>query len=280
MSLLFDIVFSIAVFMLVSLGLLIVLGLMNIINLAHTAFMAVAVYVELLLIQAGWGFWLAMVISICATAALGAVVELIVVRRLYGRHIDDTILATWGVSLVLVQLLALTFGRTTISITPPLSGSLSVMGELISVYRLFVVGALIVLVLALEALMRYRKVGLIIRMVMTNEELASAVGIDTGTVRRATFIAGAAFAGAAGALLGPTQGINPSFAMGLLAPTFLIVLMSGRQLKGLFYACVLVGTLQTLLSVFGNPVVAQIMVVCSAVFVLRLWPAGLVWQRH
>lgn len=279
MALLFDITFSVAIFVLIALGLLVILGLMSIINLAHTAFMAVAVYVELTLIQMGWGFWSAAAVAVCATAVIGALVEMSVVHKLYGRHIDDTILATWGVSLVLVQALAMIFGRTTTSIVPPLSGSILVLGELISVYRLFLVGAVAALVIGLAAVIRFTKVGLIVRMVMTNEPLARAVGINTSRVRRATFITGAAFAGVAGALLGPTQGINPSFAMGLLAPAFLIVLMSGRQLKGLFLACLLVGVTQTLISVYGNPIIAQIMVVCSAVIVLRLKPAGLVWHR-
>ncbi len=279
MTLLFDITFSVAVFVLTALGLLVILGLMSIINLAHTAFMAVAVFVEVALIQVGWGFWPAAAVAVCATAAVGAIVEMTVVQRLYGKTIDDTILATWGVSVVLVQTLALAFGRTTTSIAPPLSGSFSVMGELIPVYRAFLVAAVAVLVIGLAAVVRFTKVGLIVRMVMTNEQLARAVGINTKAVRRATFIAGAAFAGTAGALLGPTQGINPSFAIGLLAPAFLIVLMSGRQLRGLVLACVLVGVTQTLISVYGNPVIAQVVVVCLAVIVLRLKPTGLVWHR-
>ena len=104
MGLSFDAVFSVSVFMLVSMGLFVILELMNIVNLAHSAFMAVAVYAELYFLRSGSSFWIAAAAAIGVTTVLGALVEMTIVRRLYGRHIDDTILATWGVSLVLVQI--------------------------------------------------------------------------------------------------------------------------------------------------------------------------------
>ncbi len=279
MSLLFDVVFSVALMMLVSLGLLVILGLMNIINLSHTAFMAVAAYAELALVQAGLGFWLSFATAVCVAAALGGVLELIVVRRLYGRHIDDTILATWGMSLIIMQGLTLAFGRTTTSMALPIAGSVVAFGEQMSLYRLFVVASVAAVVCFLAIVVRATRVGLIVRMVMTNEILSRAVGINTRAVRRATFVAGAAFAGVAGALLAPMQGISPSFALGLLAPSFLIVLMSGRTLGGLFLACLIIGAVQALVSSWGSPVMANVLVVFAAVVVLRVKPEGLMW-RH
>jgi len=280
MGLVFDAVFSISVFLLVSIGLFVILGLMNIVNLAHTAFMAVAVYAELYFVRSGWNFWLSAAAGVGVTTLLGVIVEFVIVHRLYGRHIDDTILATWGVSLVLVQVLAIVFGSTTTSIAPPLSGSVKVLGELLSIYRIFIVATVATVVAVMAAVIRFTRAGLIVRMVMTNEPLARGVGINTGMVQRLTFVAGAAFAGLAGTLLGPTQGISPSFASSLLASTFLIVLMSGRRLSGLLLACVAAGLAQSLFSAYGNPVIANVMVICTAVIVLRLKPEGLIWLRH
>ncbi|MDR3468014.1 MAG: hypothetical protein P4M07_18940 [Xanthobacteraceae bacterium] len=280
MGVVFDAIFSVSVFLLVSIGLFVILGLMNIVNLAHTAFMAVAVYAELYFTGHGWNFWLSAAAGVAVTTLLGAIVEFAIVRRLYGRHIDDTILATWGVSLILVQVLAIAFGSTTTSVAPPLSGSVKFLGELLSIYRIFIVATVATVVAAMAAVIRFSKAGLIVRMVMTNEPLARGVGINTGMVQRLTFVAGAAFAGLAGTLLGPTQGISPSFASSLLASTFLIVLMSGRRLSGLLFACVAAGLAQTLFSAYGNPVIANVMVICTAVVVLRLKPEGLIWPRH
>lgn len=280
MGLSFDAVFSVSVFMLVSVGLFVILGLMNIVNLAHSAFMAVAVYAELYFLRSGSSFWIAAGAAIGVTTVLGALVEMTIIRRLYGRHIDDTILATWGVSLVLAQILAITFGGTTTSIMPPLPGSIRILGEPFSIYRIFIIVVVAAIVVGLAAIVRFTKAGLIVRMVMTNEPLARAVGVNTAMVRRATFLVGAAFAGVAGALLGPTQGINPTFAGSLLAPTFLIVLMSGRRLDGLMIACVAAGLAHTLFSTYANPVIANVMVICTAVVVLRLKPEGLIWHRR
>lgn len=278
MQLLLDAAYATAVFTLVSLGLFVILGLMNIINLAHASFMALAVYSLLAALDRGLGFLPAAAVALCATFVVGAIVERIVVRRLYGRHIDDTILATWGVSLIVVQALTLAYGRTTVSMPLPLPGSVVVAGEPFSLYRILVIVSVVALLAMVGAVTRFTRVGLVVRMVMTNERLARAAGVDSNKVRRITFLAGAGFAGVAGILLAPTQGITPSFAMALLAPSFLIVLMSGKSLPGLLVGCAFAGIIQTLFSTYGTPVLAHVMVVGFAVVVLRLKPEGLVWR--
>jgi branched-chain amino acid transport system permease protein len=278
MQLLFDAAYAMAVFTLASLGLFVILGLMNIINLAHASFMALSVYSLLTAIGRGVGFLLAAAVALCATLLVGAIVERLVVRRLYGRHIDDTILATWGISLILVQALTLVYGRTTMSVPLPLPGSVFIAGEPFSLYRIFVIGSAVALVALLAAITRFTRVGLVVRMVMTNERLARAAGVDSNKVRQITFLAGAGFAGVAGILLAPTQGITPSFAMSLLAPTFLIVLMSGKSLIGLLVGCAFAGMIQTIFGTYSTPVLAHVMVVCFAVLVLRAKPEGLVWR--
>jgi branched-chain amino acid transport system permease protein len=146
-------------------------------------------------------------------------------------------------------------------------------------YRLFLVAIAVAMVVALGAIMRLTRLGLTVRMVMTNEMLARGVGIDTVRVRQLTFIAGAAIAGAAGALLGPTQGVSPQYGVAFLAPAFLAVLMSGRNLGGLVLAASLFGATQTLVTVYANPVYAGVVVILLAVVILRIWPAGFTWRR-
>jgi branched-subunit amino acid ABC-type transport system permease component len=279
MNLVLDLVVTTATLLLVIIGLGIILGLMNIINLAHAGLMAVGVYTALVLAGLGWSFLAAVIGATLVTAAIGAVIEMTVVRRLYGRAIDDTILATWGTSLILIQLLSWAFGREPSGLSVPIRGGIVVFGVDYPAYRLFLVAVAVALVVALGAIMRLTRLGLTVRMVMTNEMLARGVGIDTVRVRQLTFIAGAAIAGAAGALLGPTQGVSPQYGVAFLAPAFLAVLMSGRNLAGLVLAASLFGATQTLVTVYANPVYAGVVVILLAVAILRIWPAGFTWRR-
>lgn len=279
MNLVLDLVVTTATLLLVIIGLGIILGLMNIINLAHAGLMAVGVYAALVLAGLGWSFLPAVIGATLVTAAIGAVIEMSVVRRLYGRTIDDTILATWGTSLILIQLLSWAFGREPSGLSVPIKGGIVVFGVDYPAYRLFLVAVAVAMVIALGAIMRLTRLGLTVRMVMTNEMLARGVGIDTVRVRQLTFIAGAAIAGAAGALLGPTQGVSPQYGVAFLAPAFLAVLMSGRNLGGLVLAASLLGATQTLVTVYANPVYAGVVVILLAVMLLRIWPAGFTWRR-
>jgi len=279
MNLVLDLGVTTATLLLVIIGLGIILGLMDVINLAHAGLMAVGVYAALVLAGFGFSFLAAVNGATLVTGLIGAIVERIVVRRLYGRTIDDTILATWGVSLILIQLITWWFGREPSGLSVPIPGGIVIFGIDYPAYRLFLVAVAVAMVLVLAAIMRFTRLGLTVRMVMTNEMLARGVGIDTVRVRQVTFIVGAAIAGAAGALLGPTQGISPQYGVAFLAPAFLAVLMSGRNLGGLVAAAILLGATQTLVTIYANPVYAGVIVIVVAVAILRIWPAGFSWRR-
>ena len=272
---LLDLLAASAILILVVLGLALILGLMDVINLAHTGLMAVGVYAAVSASRAGYGFWLAALAGAIAAGVVGGVVERVVVRRLYGRPLD-TILATWGISLIIVQGIAWIFGRG-----PQTLGN-SLLGEVwlgYSAYRLLIVGLAALLVAGLWLLVRTTHWGLIARVVMANEPLARGLGINTTRVRQVTFVLGASLAGFGGALIGPMQGISPTFAMGIMVPGFLAVLLSGQSLAGLVVACIALATTQTLFSFFFNPVYATVAIITAAVVLLRLFPRGLVWHR-
>ena len=274
-----DLLVLISILTMVVLGLGVILGLMHIVNLAHTGLMAVGVYILLTASRMGISFWPGVVLAVVGTAVIGAVIEVLIVRKLYGRHIDDTIIATWGIALVVANLLIWIYGRETFAVSMPIEGGVTIAGVPYSAYRMLLVVAVVVLVVAMALLLRFSKVGLTVRMVMGNPALARAVGINTTKVQRVTFITGAALAGFAGALLGPTQAIVPNYALGLLPTAFMAVLMSGRNLPGLVTACIVLGSTQMLFSVYTNPVLAGVMVIVAAVVVLKIWPQGFVWRR-
>jgi branched-subunit amino acid ABC-type transport system permease component len=279
MTLLLDVVAGVGALLIVVLGLAIVLGVLDVINLAHTGFMAVGVYAAVSLTGHGWPFWVAVVGAMAVSALAGLLVELLVIRRLYARPLE-TILATWGLSLVITQALTLGYGHNNQTLDSPEGGATNVLGLVrYPTYRLLLIAVAVVMVIALAVLLRYTRAGLTIRMVQANDILAQGVGIRVGHIRAVTFVVGCALAGLAGALLGPTQAINPNYALSLVASAFLAVLLAGRQLSGLVLGCIVLGTVQILFGRWFNPIYSSSASILVAVALLRLRPEGLTWRR-
>jgi branched-chain amino acid transport system permease protein len=278
MSLTLDTLVAIATLVLVVMGLFLIFGLLHVVNLAHTGLMVVGVYAEVSFRGHGIGFWPSLVLAALVTAAVGAVIEFVVIRRLYARPID-TILATWGVSLVLIQGITQIYGSGQRFVNVPTVSATDVLGTLYSTYRLIIIlfGAGLIVVLAV--IVRFTPIGLTIRAVMTNEPLARSHGINTVRVRQLTFIAGAGLAGLAGAVLAPIEGVDPSFGQTLVATGFLAVLLSGRTLLGLVLSCVLLATVATVFARYENAVWANAVVIGVAVVILRFRSQGLAIRR-
>jgi branched-chain amino acid transport system permease protein len=278
MQLALDVVSAIGILVIVVLGLAVVLGVLDVINLAHTGFMAVGVYTAVTATEHGWSFWAAVVAAMVGSGMAGLVVEALVVRRLYARPLE-TILATWGISLVIIQALTLGYGHNNQALVAPLTGAANVLGTPYPAYRLVVIAIAAALVAALALLVRYTRVGLTVRMVQSNENLARAVGIRVSLIRATTFVVGCAMAGLGGALLGPTQAINPNYAVSLVATAFLAVILAGRRLSGVVAACVILGSVQILFGRWANPVYSSTVVIGIAVVLMRIRREGLTWRR-
>ncbi|MBO0681760.1 MAG: branched-chain amino acid ABC transporter permease [Candidatus Dormibacteraeota bacterium] len=279
MSFVLDLLVESSVLLLVVLGLGIILGLMNVVNLAQSGFMAVGVYAALTATNRGFNFWLAVLTGAAAAGVLGLVAERLIIRRLYERPLD-TLLATWGISLVLVQLITIFFGHGPQAFGEPFVAAVPVFGIGYPAYRLLIFGAALVILAALFLIVRFTPWGLVARMVMANERLATGLGIDTVRVRQLTFLVGSLLAGFAGALLGPIVGVGPNYATALVAPAFLAVLLAGRTLWGLVLASAILAVATTVFSRYFNPVYATAVTVAVAVILLRLFPEGLSqWRR-
>jgi branched-chain amino acid transport system permease protein len=277
-TLLLDIVTAVGILLIVVLGLAVVLGVLDVINLAHTGFMAVGAYAAVTAARHGLPFVLQLVAGVAAAALSGLVVEVLVIRRLYQRPLE-TILASWGLSLIIIQALTLGYGHNYQPLDQPLATATTVLGSPYPTYRLLLIVVAVLLVLALALLLRYTRVGLTVRMVQTNQDLARGLGIRVSFIRATTFVVGCALAGFAGALLGPTQAINPNFAVSLVATAFLAVLLAGGRLSGLVAACVILGAVQILFGHWANPVYSSTVEIAVAVVLLRIRPGGLTW-RH
>lgn len=271
---------AVLVLILVSLGLAVIFGLMNVINMAHGEFLILGAY-ALMSLQ-GWGvpFWIAFVASPLLVALLGLAVEELLIRRTYHRLID-TILATWGLSLVIRQSLVLVYGPGAHGVVAPDLGAVSLFGSPYPVYRLVIMGISLATI-AITFLVFFRtRFGLAARAVIANRDMAACLGIDIRRLDRVTFAFGAGLAGLAGAATAPIISIDPSAGLGWLTPAFLSVLVGGLgSLTGPLAGGTAVGGLDSFTAALLSPVWSQFVVFLAAILLIRLLPNGLLGRRR
>jgi urea transport system permease protein len=270
---LLDIVTTAAIFYVVAAGLLIVFGVMKIINFAHGAFLTIGGYAALVVTGFGLDPWLALPFAALAGLVIGALVEHLVVRPLYARPLD-AILATWGLGIVIGQLITIAFGREVQFVPSPLQGAMSFLGESYSQYRLLLVPGAVLLALALAAILHATRLGLMTRAVIMNESLARGLGINSGLVRFASFSIGSALASLAGALITPLSSVDPNMGVPWLVNAFMLVLVSGTSLASLGIATLVLGGAQVLISAYWSPILGSLTIVVLAAVILRIRPQG------
>ena len=272
---LLEIVYMIAFLVLTSAGLAVVFGMMRVINLAHGELVMIGGYTTIACAKAGLNIYLAMlVVSPLVVGVIGLVVERLVVRHLYGRMID-TMLATWGLSLLMVGLVTLIFGNTAVSVPAPIPGyqlGAFQMGG----YNLFIIAIAVLLALGLWLLLRFTRVGLVARGAMQSAEVAASLGYDPKTVYMWTFGAGAAISGLAGGVLAPLTGLLPSSGGAYIAKAFITVITGGAAvITGTLSSAVVLGAVNQLVSFGSTPVIGEIAMLALAVVLLRLMPQGI-----
>jgi urea transport system permease protein len=268
-----DIVSTAAILFIVSAGLLIVFGVMKIVNFAHGAFITLGAYAALIASRLGMPWMVSLLAAFLAALAAGAIIEAMIVRRLYDRKLD-AILATWGLGIVLGQLITLAFGRGVQFIATPVTGTAWLLGAEYSIYRLLLVGAAIVLGAIFASLLGGTRLGLATRAVIMNEELAQGLGIDSTKVRLLTFGIGSGLAGIAGALITPLSSVDPGMGIPWLINAFMLVMVSGGSLVVLATSCLVLGGLQVLASTFVSPILGGLTIAVVAAIALRLRPEG------
>ena len=275
LALLLDATNLILVVMLVALGLVIIFGLMRVINLAHGELFLLGAYVVVLVQGQGGSFWLALLMAPLVVGLIGLLLEELVVRHVYHRFLDS-ILVTWGLSIVLKQAVIIGFGPASHNVDSPIALSIDLFGASYPVYRLFVM-TVAVAVIALTFWLFFRtRFGLAARGVIANRDMASCLGIDTRRLDRLTFATGAALAGFAGAVMTPLMSVDPQMGLGFLVPAFLSILVGGvGSLGGTLAGAAVIGGTDTLAANLWSPVVAQITVFTMAVVVIRLFPRGI-----
>jgi branched-subunit amino acid ABC-type transport system permease component len=273
MATIFDIITTAAILFGVAAGLLIVFGVMKIINFAHGGFLTVGGYSALLVTKLGLNAWWSLVVAFVIGSVCGMIIERLVVRPLYSRPLD-AILATWGLGIIIGQVITLTFGREVQFVKSPVTGAIDIMGASYSEYRLLLVVVAVLLACGLGLVMNGTRLGLVTRAVIMNEDLARGLGINSGLVRFVTFSLGAGLASLAGALITPLSSVDPNMGVPWLVNAFMLVMVSGVSLVSLAVACLVLGGAQVLVSSWGNPILGGLTIVVLAAVVLRLRPQG------
>lgn len=276
LSLLLQILYVIANLALISLGLAIIFGMMRVINLAHGEFLMLGGYTVVVATNNGVNLWIAMLIlAPLVVGVIGVVVERLLIRWLYGRMVD-TLLATWGLSLLFIGLVTTIFGASTsTTIAPPL-GVVTIGDYTSSGYELFLIVVTIALLVAVYATLKLTTLGLVARGTMQNADMASALGVSTSTIYMITFGLGAAVSGLAGGLLAPITGVLPTIGSIYIAKAFITVISGGAAiLAGTASASVLLGGINGVVSFLTGPTIGEVALLVTAIILLRLMPTGI-----
>lgn len=266
----FNVVVLMATYVLIALGLHYSFGLLNVVNLVHGEFILIGAYTAFAIQAATGSVVLGMVLAPLVAGAIAAGVERLVLARLKERLLD-TLLATFGIALLVRQGIQVIYTANPRSVTDPISRSISVGGVIVPLWRLTVVLVTIALVVLTSALISRTSSGLRWRATVRNPELAETLGISTARARTVLFALGSGIAGLAGAILAPLNTVTPQFGIRFLVPAFLVVILGGQgSLRGLVVAGMLLGGTLGVLQTMIRSVNAQMIVVLIAIVGIRL----------
>lgn len=267
------------ILVLISLGLAVIFGMLGIINLAHGEFFMLGAYSVATATSMGLSPWWGIVVAPLLVGMVGIVAQQAIIRPLYRRPID-TLLATWGLSIVIRQIVRLTYGPGQMMAGSVISGSTQIFGVAYPTFRLFIIVVTTIVLIATFLLYFRSDFGLRIRMVIANRQTASALGVNTQATDMWAFGIAAALVGFAGAMMSPLIVVNPDMGLEFLSRAFLVVIVGGiGHLYGVIAGGAAIGGAEAALSFFLRPVVAQVLVVLFAILLIRIRPQGIVGSR-
>jgi urea transport system permease protein len=279
-----------SILLLIALGLAITYGAMGVINMAHGDLVMVGAYTTVMSgIWLHFGFLASIPIAFVVTALIGLAIEKLIVRRLYGRLLD-TLLATWGVAILLQQAVRLEFGVSffgrhieglgsglqKVNVPEWMTGSLTLLGLDINLYRAFIILVTLLLTLLTWFIMYRLPIGTQVRAIMRNPQMAAACGIDVERVNSLTFAYGSGLAGVAGVMMSGFKTVFPDMGTPLVVDGFLVVVVGGvGSLFGSLAASGLLGQINGFVAAFSNDILARAFVFAVVILIIVFKPKGL-----
>ena len=279
-----------SILLLVALGLAITYGAMGVINMAHGEMVMIGAYVTVLSgIWLGTNIFVAIPLAFIVTALIGLLIERVVVRRLYGRLLD-TLLATWGIAILIQQAVRLEFGLSffgihiqglgpglqNVSVPEILQGTISIGGAGINRYRLFIIVVTAILALITWFIVYRTTMGTQVRAIIRNPKMAAACGIDVTRVNALTFALGSGLAGVAGVMMSGFKTVFPDMGTPMVVDGFLVVVMGGvGSLLGSVFSAGILGEIDGLIASATNDILARAVVFGVVIAIIVLRPKGL-----
>jgi urea transport system permease protein len=279
-----------SILLLVALGLAITYGAMGVINMAHGEMVMIGAYVTVLSgIWLGTNIFVAIPLAFIVTALVGLLIERVVVRRLYGRLLD-TLLATWGIAILIQQAVRLEFGLSflgvhiqglgpglqNVSVPAILQGTFSIGGADINRYRAFIIVVTAVLSIATWFIIYRTRFGTQVRAIIRNPKMAAACGIDVARANALTFALGSGLAGVAGVMMSGFKTVFPDMGTSMVVDGFLVVVMGGvGSLLGSVLSAGILGEINGLVAAATNDILARAVVFGVVIAIIVLKPKGL-----
>jgi branched-subunit amino acid ABC-type transport system permease component len=261
---------------LVASGLTLIFGIMDVVNFAHGELFMFGAYMGVVIVTATGSFWLALIGAALIVAVLGAALQIATLRPLIGRDPLNTILVTFGISLVLQNFALWEFGPTARRIPEPMSGEFTLFYLQYPWYRIFIAGLSAVIIGGFWLFLKYGKFGVWIRATAQDRVMAQAMGIPVPWVYTGVFAIGAAMAAASGVLFAPTTGVDHSMGLDWVLRAFIVVVVGGMgNLAGSIAAAVFISLLEAYAAIWLDP--SQAVIVSFVVLILTLLfrPTGL-----
>ena len=263
---------------LMALGLTIIFGLLDVINMAHGEFYAIGAYLAVAFLGLGLSFWWALALTPVVMAGLGYITERGLIQRVF--HSKDrhtlTLLLTFGVAIVLEDVLKIVFGANPLRIETPIQGATELVGLFFPNYRLFVMAVGGLLIAAVWLLVFRTSLGAIVRAAAFDRHMSASLGVPVSRVYASTFAFGVALAGIAGVLLAPIYSVFPTMGRDFVLIAFSVVIIGGMgSIKGAVLAGLLLTQIQSISSLFISPVWNDPLLFGIMVLVLMWRPQGL-----
>lgn len=264
------------ILILIALGLSVIYGLMRILNMAHGEFFILGAYVVVWTIQAGGDFWLGLGLAPLVLALFGFSLEKLFPKLLYTGP-TATILATWGLGMIIRQSLKITMGARPLFVRTPFPGSVQIWGLEYPAYRIFIIGAGVVIIAAIVLLYLRTTFGLQIRAAIHDREMTAALGINTNRINTLSFMIGSGLAGLAGAMLSPLVPVGPLTGLTYLIKCFYVIIVGGAgSILGTTVGGFVIGGGESLLQFPFSPLTAEILILLIAVAIISVKPRGLI----
>ena len=273
-----NIFWQISILAMVTIGLAIVFGQLKIMNMAHGELVMIGAYAPVITSSLGLPGPTQIIVCIVTVGLIALIMERTVIRYFYGRPFDS-LLATWGLSILLRELVELVFGRGYQSVPQTLPGTMSIVGTDYPAYRILVMVCIWVFFIALLLWYRRSRIGTEIKAMVEKPDLAEACGINTQKLSTGCFVFGALTAGIAGMVLAPTIRIEPMMGLDYLIRSFFSLVIGGLgSLEGLFIGVGIVGGSQSAIGALFNQTYGYLFVLVLSIFFLWLRPNGI--YRH